>query len=423
MKIFGLSISKATPTRKPGEAPANPVARYKGSARHTVEYSNYIAAEMALQHPVVFRCLHKLASSVQTVRWYAEQDMDVPQSERASAGAIKVLNNVLRSPNDVMVASQLRYWMAMNFAVYGRIPFKVGVGVEQHPNAIYPLEARYVSRVSDGRNGIAAYEYGSSPKQSYKTRRAAEASKSNDGYAYEIYTPNIAASITEGCNVNALGAIGLPSAVIRLLLQRAAETASGHPNTKYIIAAEKTLTNKQKEALIETLENSATGEEESGSTLFLYNTKIDVHKLDNDLSDIHSKMPIDDMSRMIAGAFGIPISLLGLGAADGAKFAGNYLESRQSFWQDTIIPNYLTPIGDGLTAAICPPGAKISFDLDSIEAIKDARVTRAKTLTDVNFLTTTEKRELIGYEPSTVLPEVIEPKPSAGTKTSQEQKP
>ncbi len=204
-----------------------------------------------------------------------------------------------------------------------------------------------------------------------------------------------------GRNHNTLGAIGLPAAVVEMLLQRAYDTASGHPNTRYIVTAEKTLTNKQKDAVKEHIENSGPGGEEAGNILFLYNTKVEVHKLDNDLSDIHSKMPADDMTRMIAGAFGIPIALIGLGAADGAKFAGNYTESRRSFWEDTIIPQYLTPIAGGLTTALCPPGARIVFDLDTIEAIIESRAARAKTIEPVTFLTNDEKRELAGYPPLT----------------------
>jgi len=35
---------------------------------------------------------------------------------------------------------------------------------------------------------------------------------------------------------------------------------------------------------------------------------------------------------------------IGLGSADAAKYANNYGESRLSFWQDTIVPSYLSPI-------------------------------------------------------------------------------
>jgi phage portal protein BeeE len=397
MKLPSLfNFFKAAPVRKPNEAPRAPLGLIGRQTKNIIEYNNVVAAERAMQHPIVFRALHKLASSVAQVQWYAEPDPDVVASERAGAAVIKTINSVLASPNDNMAPDMLRYWLALTLACYGRIPFKVGIsGVNNQLNAVYPLDARYVRATLDPRGNVREYEYGSeSDREVMPTRKRASEGQS---YLYEIYTPNLAAKIESTRNSNVLGAIGLPTQIIELLLQRAWDTASGHPNNKYIITAEKTLTVKQKDAIKEHLENSVPDGEESGNILFLYNTSVEVHTLDNNLSDIHSKMPLDDMARMIYGAFGIPISLVGMGAADGAKFAGNYIESRQAFWEDTIIPNFLTPIATGLTLAVCPYGARIRFDLDTIDAIQDSRSSRANKLEDVSFLTSDEKRELAGY--------------------------
>jgi len=397
------SLFKAAPQRNPNDAPRNPIMALWGSTkRPTIKYENALAAERALQHPIVFRALNKLASSVQQVRWYAEVDPNVTASEQAKATDIKALNNLLLSPNDTLAPDQLRYWLTLTFAVYGRSAFKVGTGVNKQPNGIYPLDSRWVKSIADNRGIIKEYEYGTSAdgknKEKLPTRKQAERSNKLDkGYVYEIFTPNLTASNESDRNINALGAIGLPSEIIEMLLQRAYDTASGHPNSKYIVSAEKTITEPQKDAIKQQIAEREIDGEDAGNVLFISNTQIKVDKLDNDLSDIHSKMPLDDMARMIYGAFGIPISLVGMGAADGAKFAGNYIESRQSFWEDTIIPCYCTPIATGLTAALCPPGARISFDLDSIDAIQDSRVGRSAKLKDVDFLTKDEKRELAGY--------------------------
>jgi phage portal protein BeeE len=176
---------------------------------------------------------------------------------------------------------------------------------------------------------------------------------------------------------------------------------------KYIVTAEKTLTRQQKETLTRHLEQSAAGEEHSGEVIFLYNTDIKVHKLDNELKDIHAKLPLDDMTRQIAGVFGVPVALLGLGSADAAKYASNYVESRLSFWQDTIIPSYLSPIAAGMTQAICPYGARISFDFDGVAALWDGRARIGVMLSKVNFLTTTEKREILGFKPDKSFPEIM----------------
>jgi len=105
------------------------------------------------------------------------------------------------------------------------------------------------------------------------------------------------------------------------------------------------------------------------------------------------------MTRQIAGVFGVPIALMGLGSADAAKFANNYQESRLSFWQDTIVPCYLSPIAAGMTQALCPPGARIQFDLDAVPALWQGRSKLGESLSKVGFLTDDEKREILGYEP------------------------
>lgn len=399
MAGFLDTLFKRGPDRKKSDQPpASNSANMGGSKRPLVNYENTIAAEAALAHPITFRCLNKIAQSVQSVDWYCEADPDVPASNRAGAEQIKAINAVLQSPTNTYSPDMLRYWMALNFACYGRVPYLVGRGIS-NPTGLYPLTVTQVREVLDNRGLVKGYEYGmGEAAKPYPTR---ETARGAENYINELYTPNLAGVIENGRNITPLKAIGLPSQVTRLLLQRAVDTASGHPNNKYIVAAEKTLTEKQKENIKTHVDEAEPGGEESGRVLFLYNTKIAVHSLDNNLSDIHSKMPMDDMTRLIAGSFGIPISLLGLGAADGAKFAGNYEESRRSFWEDTIIPGYLSPIARSLTQGLCPDGARIVFDLDSISAIGDVRARKAKELVTVSFLTDDEKRELAGYPPLT----------------------
>jgi phage portal protein BeeE len=93
------------------------------------------------------------------------------------------------------------------------------------------------------------------------------------------------------------------------------------------------------------------------------------------------------------------VALLGLGAADGAKFASNYKESRTAFYEDTIIPEYLTPIAEGLTEALADDGLEVVFDHDSIPALQYAKAERAVKVSKIDFLDDNEKRELCGFKP------------------------
>ena len=400
MGWFDNIFTKKAPERKPSDQPASPGVVW-GGPRQTVTYQESVTAHAALKHPILYRCLNKIASAVASVEWYAEQDPNVPVSERANATTLKALNALLQSPNEVYTHSQLLYWMALNYASYGQVPFKVGVssvGPTFYPTGIYPLTARYLSTKFDSRGLVEAFTYGEggSAQQQWPTRKRAQPGKA---YVYNIVKPNLDGTFECRNNISPLGAVGMPTQLVTLLLQRAIDTASGHPNTKYIVSCEKTLTNQQREALRDQIEGTQPEGEESGQVLFLFNTSATVSKLDNDLSDIHSKMPMDDMARQIAGAFGIPVALLGLAASDAAKFSGNYTESRRSFWEDTIIPEYLDPFAVGMTAAICPYGARLRFDYDSIQAMLDTRIGNAKQLGEVTYLTRDEKREITGFDP------------------------
>lgn len=405
MGILDIFRTKAAPVREPAADPGNGTDGITRRGKVAIiSYPDVVNATEAMRHPVIARCVNIIAQSVQSVNWFAEEDPDAAREERTGqVRAIADLNAVLRSPNDRMTGGTFRYWMAMNFALLARVPFLVGVGTLGKPNALYTLNARAVTAVLNDRGLLESYEYGlGEDKTPYPIRRRATG---GNPYLYEVAKPNLEGTFTgNGLNVNSanplLCAISLPAEIIRLLLRRAIDTASGHPNTKYIVVAEKTLTKKQKEELAEHVENMAPGEDASGNILILYNSNVSVHKLDNSLADLHSKVPMDDMTRLIAGAFGIPIALVGIGAADAAKFAGNYAESRRVFWADTIIPGYLVPLAEGMTQAICPPGVRIRFDYDTIDALRDHNIANAKELETVTFLSNDEKRELVGFEPT-----------------------
>lgn len=390
-----FKVTKSVDERKPSDAPTQPNAFSRtGTKKTTTTYKDQLDATEAMLHPIVFFCLNKIATSFMSVPWYATEDTSLPINDRASKSAIKEMNKLLNDPNLSLTAAQLRYWIALNFACFRRVPIKVGIGVSGTPSGIYPLATKHTKVTFDAKSMPINYVYGSGSSETILPTKDRANGKS---YAYEICHPSLNGTTDPVDMMTPLRAIGLPAQVMRNLLQRAVDTAEGHPNMKYIISAEKTLTDAQQNAVQEFIDDTATGMTESGNILVLHNTVIKVDKLDNDLSDIHSKLPLDDMARVVLRNFGIPVALAGLGAADGAKFANNYEGSRAAFWEDTIIPEYCAPVQDGLTKALCQPGMVIRFDYDEIAALQYARALRVKELTNVTFLTVQEKRELAGY--------------------------
>jgi len=409
-------FTKKKPERADNDEPQSPIYVMGGQPVRFLSTTAIITADAAQRiSPQLYRITNFIASSVQSVPWFCEADPGTKVSEQAPAGKIKALNDLLKSPNDTYTAQQLQYWISLNLMLYARAHFKVGIGTNGNPNGIYPLAAKHIKGVVNSRGLVDKYEYGTGPQMTtLPSRRNAEKQNNNVSYAAEIAFPSLTGMVEYNKMPAAIESLNIPLQIIRALMQRALDTASGHPNVKYVITAEKTITRQQKEALTKHLEEAGSGGEHSGEILFLYNTDVKVHTLDNKLGDIHSKLPLDDMTRQIAGVFGVPVALLGLGSADAAKYASNYVESRLSYWQDTVVPCYLVPIAAGMTQAICPPGARISFDLDAVPALWEGRANLGKTLSQVTFLSNNEKREVLGFEPKPGEDKIPDLKPATG---------
>lgn len=416
-----LFFWKAAPTRSLADAPVQPQIMYlsSGVSAAIVQWNDRIAASMAMSHPIVHRALDKIASSVQQCRFVVQRDPLATATEaRGTADTMKKLQAVLDNPNDNMAAPMFRYWMGLCYAVYGRVPVRVTMSAMNPDiaNALYPLDAGYVFAKQNDRGTITGYEYGQSDgKITFPALAVFKNNPTPGGFVTQFWKPGLKGFHHRDDGNTPLQSLGLPAAVIRSLLKRAIATAEGHPNVRYLVTCSKTLTDPQKEALKKYL-NQDHGPEgpNAGQVPILQNAAdVEIHKLDNDLSDIHSKMPSDDMARLIFGGFGIPIALAGMGAADAAKFASNYVESRTAFWEDTIVPSYLGPIATGLTQALCPAGLIIAPDLDSVPAMRTARMLSMKELKDVNFLTTDEKRAIFGFAATTALPQDGNSRPAA----------
>jgi phage portal protein BeeE len=401
---FADWFTKKKPDRLDTDEPSSPIYIMRGQSVRFLSGKAIATADVAQREsPQLYRITNFIASSVQSVPWFCEPDPDTKVSEQAQPGKIKAINDLLKSPNDTYTAQQMQYWVALNLMLYARAHFKVGVGTSGTPNGLYPLAAKHVRGVLNTRGVVDKYEYGTGDNMTtLPSRRTAERGGAiGISYAGEIAFPSLTGLVEYNKAPAAIESLSIPLQIIKALMQRALDTATGHPNVKYVITAEKSITRQQKEALLKHLEESTAGGDSSGEILFLYNTDVKVHTLDNGMSDIHSKLPLDDMTRQIAGVFGVPVALLGLGSADAAKYASNYVESRLSYWQDTVVPCYLVPIAAGMTQAVCPPGARISFDLDAVPALWEGRANLGKTLSQVTFMSNNEKRQILGFEKMT----------------------
>jgi len=399
-KIFsGFKGEKALPPRQPGDNPqmATLLNRLAYSMRAS-PYKDFVAsykAEQYLQNVVVYRCVRKLASTVQSIPWRIEADPNV--NIRVSKTLLQDYNTLINDPCDMFTGAGLRYWLALSLAMFGTAPIKVGVNMGK-VNALYPLRPDLLGRKLDQFGYISGYNYGDTGTEINLDSRyyAYKDGVLKNEFCFETRYDDIFLSINEP--IRPIKVLGLPVAIMFNLYQRALEMSDGTPNVQHILFAKSAQSAPAMGEVEKEIESRKIGGEGSDSGIMIL-SDIDLGHiaLANGLENLHNKIPHDDMARQIAGIFGIPPALLNLTSQDGAKFANNYSESRLSFIEDTVIPEYLSPIEESLTKNICPPGTRLRFDRNNISAIIDKRMKLARELEDVSFLNDDEKREICGF--------------------------
>lgn len=101
-------------------------------------------------------------------------------------------------------------------------------------------------------------------------------------------------------------------------------------------------------------------------------------------------------ARDIALSFGVPPMLLGI---PGDNTYSNMQEARLALWEDTIMPMFDHLVGE-LNHWLAPRfgnGLVLGYDADKINALSLRRKEKWETAQQADFITTNEKREMVGY--------------------------
>lgn len=364
-----------------------------------INYSDAMSAQQAMAHPVVRRAVTIIAEASSQVEFLVQ-----PLS-RVSSETVEGIRRVLEEPTPDMTGDQLMHWIAQNLALYGRAAVKVDLESTRPfvPSAIFPLETEGVRAIRDERGNTVSYEVGPVGRAAlypsyWRWRLMGDMPERPMFFVYEFWRPTLSGFRNSQETNTPLASIGMPARIITSLMLRALSTAEGHPNARYLLYTSATLSGDQTTGLKQYVNDQhATHGEHSGRALLLDSLPdLSVIKLDNDLSDVHSKTPIDDMTRMIFGAFRIPVALAGLGAADAAKYAQNYRESRATFWEDTILPGYVKPVAKGFKQFLGNGVVDVYPNLETVPSMIEGRAFAMAAVDQVRFLTPNEKRAMFG---------------------------
>jgi phage portal protein BeeE len=102
-------------------------------------------------------------------------------------------------------------------------------------------------------------------------------------------------------------------------------------------------------------------------------------------------------AREIALAFGVPPMLVGL---PGDNSYANYREANRAVWRLTILPlaeKILTELAQGLEGWF--PDASLQVEIDKVPAMAEDRERLWSSVSAADFLTTEEKRAMLGFAP------------------------
>lgn len=156
------------------------------------------------------------------------------------------------------------------------------------------------------------------------------------------------------------------------------------------------MTNDQFERLKCELETAFSGAVNAGRPMLLDGglkwQRIAMSPADMDFATLKSAA-----AREIALAFGVPPMLLGL---PGDNTYSNYREANRALWRLTLLP-LTQKLFSSLNLALAPwfPDAAISVDLDQITALSEDRERLWKQVSDADFLSRAEKRQMLGLPP------------------------
>lgn len=157
------------------------------------------------------------------------------------------------------------------------------------------------------------------------------------------------------------------------------------------------LSDEQREQLREDIKNAYAGSSNAGKMMVLEGC-FEWKEMGFSPKDLDFSGGKNISSREIALALGVPPSMVEL--CENSNF-GSYKESRLHLWEDTILPIgelVRLELSNWFSKKIGTP-VEIVFNLDAIHALTSKREILWQKISDANFLTTNEKREILGFPP------------------------
>ncbi|MEO0329405.1 MAG: phage portal protein [Pseudomonadota bacterium] len=342
-----------------------------------------IAKNGYCRNPVVYRCVSMISEAASSIPLVACED-------RVDCDEHPILD-LVQKPNAHQSGVLLLQSLYAHLLISGNA-YLNRVSVDGVPKELYSLDPSRMAPIKDDRGWPEAYNY---------STVSGQVRYSTTGVAPEVLRLSMFNPLDD---TNGLSP--LRSAHMALDIHNAASSwnkalldNSARPSGALVYAAAtgENLSEDQFNRLKSELEEGYTGATRAGRPMVLEGG-LDWKAMAFSPRDMDFLEAKNGAAREIALAFGIPPMVLGI---PGDNTYSNYQEANRAFWRQTIIPlveKITQQIGNWLTADF-EGTAQLRPNYDTVHALNEEREKLWSRIGAAEFLTSDEKREVLGFAP------------------------
>jgi HK97 family phage portal protein len=171
----------------------------------------------------------------------------------------------------------------------------------------------------------------------------------------------------------------------------------GRPSGCLVAKNTENLTHEQRMQLRSDIREAYAGTSNSGRIMLLEGG-LEWREMGLSPKDMDFNMGKNITAREISQAFGVPPLLLGI---SGDSSFSTYREARLHFWEDTVLPlvEFIRLEFENWLSIKFQRNVEMIFDIETIHALISQRENLWHKISEADFLTTNEKREILGYPP------------------------
>ncbi|MDR1561237.1 MAG: phage portal protein [Holosporaceae bacterium] len=171
----------------------------------------------------------------------------------------------------------------------------------------------------------------------------------------------------------------------------------GRPSGCLMVKNTENLTEEQRRQLRSDIQEAYSGALNAGKVMILEGG-LEWQEMGLSPKDLDFDAGKNITAREIAQAFGVPPILMGI---QGDSAFANYKEARLHFWEDTVLPlaEFIRLEFSSWLSSKFGKQVEMTFDLEGVHAIMSRRESLWNKISNADFLTIDEKREILGYPP------------------------